>query len=190
MNVLILVLAWNTGDVTWPNRFRSQFRTPQENSYSPGLEFDHILSSNDLPVHKRAQKCWDDEPSGHSDLKNQSCTSKTWLTYCVINVMSLENQTQMQQCLAQNWKGWNCRTWTPQGAQFSPSPETWPWCVYNDICSPEQVLQWIISTLILPLLSTSLLRSLQGFFLFRSLTESARSHRDAVWKLLPLKLLF
>lgn len=187
MNVLILVLAWNTGDVTWPNTFRSQFRTPQENSYSPSIELYHILPSNDLPVHKIAQKCWDDEPSGHPNLKNKSCTSKnmavslmSWVRFCKCN----------SHCLAQNWNGWNCRTWTPQGAQFSPSPETWPWCVSNDICSPEQVLQSIISALILPLLSTSLLQSLQGFFLFRSLTESARSHRDAVWKLLPLKLLF
>lgn len=35
-------------------------------------------------------------------------------------------------------------------------------------------------TLILLLLSPSLLQSLQGFFLFRRLTESARSHRDCL----------
>lgn len=186
MYVLILALAWNSGDVTWPNTFRSQFRTPRENSFSPSIEFYHILPSNDPPVHKIAHKCWDDDPSGHSNLKNKSCTSKTWLTCCVINAFDSLNATVFGSKLERM----ELLNLNPQGAQFSPSPETWPWRVYNDICSPEQVLQWIISTLILPLLSTSLLQPLQGFFLFRSLTESVRSHRDAVWKLLPLKLLF
>lgn len=80
MNMLISVLVYSPGEVTWSNAFRSQFRTQDKQLYSQHRMF-LCFACPDLSIYKIAQKCWNDEPLSHFNWK--SCPgemySRKWL---------------------------------------------------------------------------------------------------------------